>query len=107
MLKILLWLLFSRFLYICLIWSALAGGASFGTKFNFIFAPFILLPWLLFYLSQRKILKEVLSKKMLLALILYPLLVFLVFFATWPALWTDPIKNVSEVVRYYREIGGS
>jgi len=92
---------------IYLIWSALAGGASFGTKFNFIFAPFILLPWLLFYLSQRKILKEVLSKKMLLALILYPLLVFLVFFATWPALWSDPVKNVSEVVRYYREIGGS
>ena len=92
---------------IYLIWSALAGGASFGTKFNFIFAPFILLPWLIAYLNQRKILKEILSKKMLLSLILYPLLVFLVFFATWPALWPDPIKNVSEVIRYYREIGGS
>ena len=82
--------------------SALAGGASFGTKFNFVFAPFILIPWIVTYGIQ-----SVLSRKMLLAFIFYPIIVFLVFFLTWPALWQDPLKNIPQVFNYYQDIGGS
>ena len=93
-----------------LIFSAFTGGASFGTKFNFVFAPFILLPWILTYgkiLFNKKSIKTILSKNMVIAIILYPVIVFLVFFLTWPALWSDPLKNVPEVFRYYKDIGGS
>lgn len=104
----LFWLGFEKKKTKYLIMSALAGGASFGTKFNFIFAPFILLPWITAYLiTERTRLSKLLTKQMILALIFYPAIVFLVFFATWPALWSDPFENVSEVIRYYREIGGS
>lgn len=89
--------------------SAIAGGASFGTKFNFVFAPFILLPWIIFY--GKKLLKtksySLFSRKMILAFIFYPVIVFLVFFSTWPALWHDPLKNVPQVFKFYKDIGGS
>lgn len=93
-----------------LILSALAGGASFGTKFNFVFAPFILLPWIMAYgraLLQRKMVRTVLSRKMLISIGLYPIIVFLVFFLSWPALWSDPLKNIPEVFRFYHDIGAS
>lgn len=93
-----------------LILSALAGGASFGTKFNFVFAPLILLPWLIAYgriVLQTKMARVLLTRKMLFAFSLYPIIVFLVFFLSWPALWSDPIKNIPEVIRFYRDIGGS
>ncbi len=84
-----------------LILSALVGGASFGTKFNFLFAPFILLPWII------TTVQSVLNKKMLLAFLIYPIIIFLVFFLTWPAMWSDPIKNIPQVFNYYQDIGGS
>ncbi len=93
-----------------MILSALSGGASFGTKLNFVFAPFILLPWIIVYgkmLLDSKMVKTLLSKKMLISFGLYPIIVFLVFFLSWPALWSDPVKNISEVIRFYRDIGGS
>ncbi|OGY11725.1 MAG: hypothetical protein A3D26_01655 [Candidatus Blackburnbacteria bacterium RIFCSPHIGHO2_02_FULL_44_20] len=103
--------------------SALAGGASFGTKLNFVFAPFILLPWVILYSSaqvRQKLSKKKLSfgrllnsiltlypKKVLFALLAYPLIVFTVFFLAWPALWNSPIHRLYEVLTYYKDIGGS
>lgn len=92
-----------------LILSALAGGASFGTKFNFIFAPFILLPWIIAFgitLLRTNTVRSVLSRKMFFAFCLYPIIVFLVFFLTWPALWSDPLRSVPQVFSYYQDIGG-
>lgn len=93
-----------------LILSALAGGASFGTKFNFLFAPFILLPWIIIYgkkLLDTKTIQSVINKKMLLSILLYPMIIFFVFFLTWPAMWSDPIKNIPQVFNYYQDIGES
>lgn len=93
-----------------IILSALAGGASFGTKLNFAFAPFILLPWIFIYgrrLFNTSKIKTLLSRKMLTAFILYPTIVFLIFFLTWPALWPDPMKNISEVFKFYHNVGSS
>lgn len=101
------WLSFTKKRILYLILSALAGGASFGTKFNFVFAPFILFPWFAAYLfTNRHHLKQIFSKRMLLALTIYPIILFLVFFLTWPALWPDPLNNVFQVFKYYKNIGG-
>lgn len=108
------WLGITRKKSFYLIISALAGGASFGTKFNFVFAPFILLPWFVVYtitqfkeklLAHKKLL-DLFPKRILLALTLYPMIVFLVFFLSWPALWPDPLNSVFQVFKYYKDIGG-
>lgn len=106
----LFWLSIVKKKALYLVLSALAGGASFGTKFNFVFAPFILLPWIMAYgvmLLRTKTARSVLTKKMLFAASLYPAVVFLVFFLSWPALWENPLKNIPQVFRYYQDIGGS
>lgn len=101
------WLSFTKKRILYLILSALAGGASFGTKFNFVFAPFILFPWFAAYLfTNYHRLKQIFSKRMLLALAIYPIIIFLVFFLTWPALWPNPAEKIYQVVMYYKDIGG-
>lgn len=92
-----------------LVLSALVGGASFGTKFNFVFAPVILLPWTITYgaaLLRAKMARVVLSRTMLFTFGFYPVIIFLVFFLTWPALWPDPLSNIPQVFKYYQDIGG-
>lgn len=106
----LFWLSLTKKKSLYLILSALAGGASFGTKFNFVFAPFILLPWIIVFgvtLLRKTTIRSVLSRKMFFVFSLYPIIVFLVFFLTWPALWPDPLKNIPQVFRYYQDIGSS
>ena len=120
----LFWLAFTKREAKYLLLSALAGGASFGTKFNFLFAPFLLLPWFIVYTVQnfrekllafKKItLKRVLQvlfslypRRFLLALVVYPVIVFGVFYFTWPALWPDPINNVFNVISFYKDVGGA
>src|SRR3989344_7152323 len=105
------WLAFTERKAKYLIFSALAGGASFGTKFNFVFAPFILFPWFLVYttlqlkgtlskyksLTFRKVVEgffNLYPKRLFFALGLYPIIVFLVFFFSWPALWSNPADKV-------------
>lgn len=117
------WLGLTRKKAFYILTSALAGGASFGTKLNFIFAPFVLTPWFIIFSSSqlrerlfkkkfslRMIINSILtlySKKILLSLAAYPLIVFFVFFLSWPALWNDPLSRLYEVFRYYKNIGGS
>lgn len=88
-----------------LLFSALAGGASLGTKLNFVFAPFVLFPWIAAYASNTKF--SFLSKKMVFMLLLYPIIVLLVFFLSWPALWTDPVGKFLQVIKFYQDIGVS
>ncbi|OGY13871.1 MAG: hypothetical protein A3A58_01205 [Candidatus Blackburnbacteria bacterium RIFCSPLOWO2_01_FULL_41_27] len=99
------WLGTTRKRPLYLIFSALAGGASIGTKLNFVFAPFVLLPWIIAYSLNVKF--SFLSKRMVLALFAYPVIVLLVFFVSWPALWTDPVGKFLQVINYYNDIGGS
>lgn len=99
------WLALVRKKALFLIFSALAGGASFATKLNFVFAPFVLLLWVALYSFSSKF--GYLSKKMILAFILYPIIILLVFFLSWPALWIDPIAKFFKVIKYYQDIGGS
>ncbi|KKR72879.1 MAG: hypothetical protein UU81_C0001G0029 [Microgenomates group bacterium GW2011_GWC1_41_8] len=95
-----------------LLWSALAGGISFATKFNYVFVPVILLPWLfaLFYPRIRRpnIVSEIYSKKNLvfmMMLVLFPIILFTVFYLSWPVLWSDPVHHVLTVFKFYKDIG--
>lgn len=119
----LFWLAVTRRSWKIMIFSAIAGGVSFGTKFNFVFAPFILLPWLTFFIGNsvrallvnkkrfspsllyRSFIKCV-PLSLLVSFFLYPLIVFSIFYFSWPVLWSDPLANVLLVVKYYQDIGG-
>jgi len=96
-------------------WILISGvffGLALGTKFNVLFTPFIILPWLAFHLfSQKKItgkrLKEFITKKkaFLLSIFLAPIIGALILFASWPYLWQNPLKNTLDVFKFYKTIG--
>ena len=87
-----------------LILSSVLWGFAFATKFNAVFIPFTLVPWLFIYLFNKKtsIKKYV---KLIPSFLLYPVIPFLILFASWPFLWKSPIKNFLLVVKYYTNIG--
>lgn len=82
--------------------SLLSCGVSLGMKFNILFLPIILLPYL--YIRYKKKIPKV-SKKYLSVMLLSPLIVFVVFVVFWPYLWQDLIGNLAEIFRYYKQIG--
>lgn len=93
-----------------MIMSSLLSGFALGTKLNILFLPFIIIPWLLIkYWRSIKSYNISLLKKIPLSIILtqlfYPILVFLVFFASWPFLWQKPITNISKFIAYYKSVG--
>lgn len=83
--------------------SSLFFGVAFATKFNILFLPFVIFPWLLIYYG-----KNVLRlKKFFLAFIPYPFIAFSVFFLSWPFLWFDFPKRVLTIFGYYKTMGAS
>jgi len=85
-----------------IVFSSLFCGLALGTKFNILFVPFIIFPWLILQIKTLKF-----SKKIILSLVFYPLVVFAIFFATWPYLWSDPFFRILSTLRYYKQMGGS
>ena len=87
-----------------LIISAVFCGFALGTKFNIVFAPFILLPWLTIYLiSKRTILKKYL--KLIPSSFLYLVIPIAIFYVTYPILWWSPIGNLLKIINFYQSIG--
>ncbi len=94
--------------------SAVFSALALGTKFNAIFIAPILGIWLIFYLitllisKGRKIISKNNLKKILpliLSLIVYPVITLGIFYILWPYLWADPVKNITVIINYYRQIG--
>lgn len=90
--------------------SSLLAGFALGTKLNIIFLPLIIIPWLLVtYWRSIKSYHLSLLRKIPLSIVLtqlfYPILVFLVFFASWPFLWQNPVTNISKFIAYYKGVG--
>lgn len=83
-----------------LLWSALSCGLALSTKFNIVFSPFIILPYLVLRFRFSKV-----SRSILFSLLLYPVIVLSIFYATWPYLWSDPIERLRDTITYYRIIG--
>ncbi len=99
------WVGISKQLKKWIIISSIFGGFALGTKFNIVFLPFILIPWfIVFYLGQSKE-----SRRKYHAwwwfLFVYPLIIFSIFFATYPYIWQDPLGNFLNVISFYKNIG--
>lgn len=89
--------------------SSIFFGVSLGTKFNILFLPFILIPWYSVYILNHsenpfRYLSHI-PKKISLALLAYPIIVFIIFFGSWPYLWQDLYHNTLSVFVYYKDIG--
>lgn len=80
--------------------SAIFCGLALGVKFNIIFVPLIILPWLL-----ARGIKRSFSKKILKSLFFYPFVSFGIFFISRPYLWSDPFNHTLEIIKYYQSIG--
>lgn len=104
--------------------SAVMAGISMGVKFNFIFAPFIVAPWLLTVLwcriqsireKMKKARRGIVStmafvyrhtpRRFILAFILYPVIIGTTLYLLWPTLWPAPLERIHTVVSYYQDIG--
>lgn len=91
-------------------WLLLSGvffGLALGTKFNILFIPFVILPWVFLYILKNK--KEFFSFKKSFKFVVSSFIAFLVgvliFVATWPILWSDPIKRFLGVISFYKRLG--
>jgi len=89
-----------------IILSALFFGFGWGTKFNILFMPLILLFWLIVK-ERLQILGNLwrVSKRLKFSLLSYPIIGFSVFFFSWPFLWSDSIQHVLEIFGYYKGFG--
>lgn len=86
--------------------SSLCAGFALGVKFNVLFLPFVIAPWLIFVLSKDKLVREFIFKReTLLLLLAFPLVMFGILFISWPFLWQDIIGNTISVFSYYKELG--
>src|SRR3989344_4804940 len=87
--------------------SSVTAGFAFATKFNILFLPFILGLWLLLrqIFIERSTLKSLISKRFLLAFLVYPMVMFGFFASSWPYIWQDVVGNTADVFKYYENIG--
>lgn len=96
--------------------SAAFFGMGMGVKFNIVFLPLIIIPWLLFYVikmyleTQYKIskisdIKKFIQTKLFISIVLYPIVAALTFYALWPFLWSDPINSFLKILTFYKQIG--
>lgn len=87
-----------------MIFSAIFFGIAWATKFNIIFAPFIMVIWLLIYTkAKRPEIKKYIH--LIPAMILYLPIAFSILILSWPVLWTFPFANFMESVKFYKDIG--
>ncbi len=87
-----------------LIASSVLAGLGLSTKLNIVFAPVILLPWLVIYLiKQCKFIRKHL--KYYFAFLGVPIMAFCVFVLTWPYLWHNILAGIAEMLMYYLDIG--
>lgn len=88
-------------------------AVSFSMKWNILFLPMIMLPYLILrYFSiikngPRNILSVIgkIPKSYLTLLLFSPVIVLSIFFAAWPFLWEDPIGNFWEVIKWHEMLG--
>lgn len=83
------------------VFSSLFAAFALGTKLNIVFAPFILVPWLL--ACGKRILNQ--PRKMYIALVFYPLIVLSLFFLSNPNIWIASGERIIEMIRFYLSVG--
>lgn len=86
--------------------SSVLAGMALAVKFNILFLPFIVGPWLLLILVRsKKVSGFIFSKNVLLAFLVFPFIMFGILFVIWPFLWQDVLGNTLSVFSYYKELG--
>lgn len=83
--------------------SGVFFGLALGTKFNVLFSIFVILPWLIFYLTSRR--RGAFSAKVILATLAAPFLGLSIIIGTWPYFWSDPMRKIERIVDFYKTIG--
>lgn len=90
--------------------SSLFFGFAFSTKFNILFLPFSLVPYLIIRYwnvvlrAKLKVIKHI-PIKLYLAFPVGLVLVLAIHYISRPYLWSDPINRFFEIIRYYQDIG--
>lgn len=92
-----------------LLLSSISLGLALGTKFNIVFLPLIVLPYLLVrywpILRKGKNWFRNIPLSYKIYFILSPLIVGSLFIYLWPFLWHNPVKNFIDAIAYYHNIG--
>lgn len=96
-------------------WVLVSGvffGLALGTKFNILFSPIIILPWLLlilitYFINGQLTIKQFVNnnKLFITSFIAAVFIGVIIFIASWPYLWADPIGNITSVIKFYKTIG--
>ncbi len=89
-------------------WLIIFGGfviGAMGIKWNIIFLPLILIPWLLFISKTPEVKKWFTLKRIVLALIFLLVTCILLLILTWPYLWADPINRLLGILKFYGDTG--
>lgn len=94
-----------------ILYSSIAAGFAFGTKFNIVFLPFILGVWIVFLMVKQR--KEIFGNVFSIrkrfpffcSLVVFPCIMFLILLVGWPYLWNDPLHNFLKIIEYYTTIG--
>ncbi|OGM30573.1 hypothetical protein A2630_02270 [Candidatus Woesebacteria bacterium RIFCSPHIGHO2_01_FULL_44_10] len=80
--------------------SGVFFGLALGTKFNVLFAPLVILPWLI--ASSPKLF----AKRWFIVSGFAAVVIGLtIFIGSWPYLWPDIIERVPQVFGFYKKIG--
>jgi hypothetical protein len=89
-----------------LLGAVISFGFGLSTKFNILFLPFIISPYLLIRYWPVSLVKMTkISRVYMFTLLLAPFIIIAIFWGSWPYLWTNPITHFLEVVGYYHDIG--
>lgn len=94
-------------------WMLFAGvifGFALGTKFNIVFAPLVIIPWIIVYLVanySRSSLHQVFSdyRKVIICSMLALIVGVAIFTLSWPYLWQDLYFGYKRVFGFYKTIG--
>lgn len=89
-------------------WWVVFGGfvaLSLGVKWNIIFLPFILIPWLFLIRKTGEFIKWFKIKKLTFLALLFLIFTFSFLLFIWPYAWADPIGRILSVFSYYAGVG--
>lgn len=106
------WMSLKGYRWRWLLLSIVSFAVALSTKFNILFLPLIIIPYLFVKYGARFSFKMIspinifvnLPKGYRLVALLSPLLVFLIFILSWPYLWQD-LGGLFKVFSYYMERG--
>lgn len=95
-----------------LLFSVIVFAITLGMKFNVLFLPVIIVPYLIvrywYTIKDFRLIKHNITKiplKYILVLLISPIIVITIFVGSWPFLWENSIHNFLTIVGYYKTIG--